>query len=575
MRVALVHDWLTGMRGGERVLAELCSLFPEATLFTLFRRPGSVGTAIEARAIRTSFLNAVPGIHRHYRWLLPLLPLAASRLDLRGYDLIVSSSHAAAKGARKPSGSLHICYCHTPMRYIWDAEQDYFHYGDPLGVRRAALRLLVPPLRAWDRASAARVDHFIANSRNVQERIARHYGRSSEVIHPPVDTGFFTPDGDMGGDFYLIASALVPPKRIDLAIDAFNRLGRILVIAGQGPDADALRRRAGPTIRFTGFVSDEQLRDLYRRCRALVVPGREDFGMTAVEAQACGRPVIAYAAGGALESVTDGETGIFFSTQSPACLESAVMRLESTRFERDRLRAAAERFSADRFRSEFMGAVERATRSAAWRPRTGSGRGTAHASVAGLSGLVKRTFDAALSLAGLLVLALPLALLAALVRLGSPGSAFFRQRRVGLYGREFTIVKLRTMTADAEWERGPTWAVADDPRCTPLGGFLRRYGLDEMPQLWNVLRGDMSLVGPRPERPEFLERFADQIPGFHRRLAVRPGMTGLAQVQGWRGDTSLAARLRADLDYIARWSLWRDAAILLRTPLALLRPPRT
>jgi lipopolysaccharide/colanic/teichoic acid biosynthesis glycosyltransferase len=173
------------------------------------------------------------------------------------------------------------------------------------------------------------------------------------------------------------------------------------------------------------------------------------------------------------------------------------------------------------------------------------------------------------------VLALPLALLAALVRLGSPGPAFFRQRRVGLYGREFTIVKLRTMTADAEWERGPTWAVADDPRCTPLGGFLRRYGLDEMPQLWNVLRGDMSLVGPRPERPEFLERFADQIPGFHRRLAVRPGMTGLAQVQGWRGDTSLAARLRADLDYIARWSLWRDAAILLRTPLALLRPPRT
>ena len=466
------------------------------------------------------------------------------------------------------------------MRYVWDASTDYFHYGDPLRVRRAILALATGPLRAWDRACASGVDHFIANSRNVKERITRHYGRSADVVYPPIDTDFFTPGRNGAGGFYLVVSALVPPKRLDLAIDAFNRLGRPLVVAGCGPDLESLRRRAAPHIRFAGRVSDDALRELYRGCRALVVAGREDFGMTAVEAQACGRPVVAYAAGGALESIIDGETGILFANPSASDLAEAILRCERTRFDGARLRASAERFSTQRFRAGFREALERAARRGACspplvRPEKRAGRDAPrHRSLVGLPGLAKRALDIGLSVAGLAAFGLPIALLAALIRLGSPGPAFFFQRRVGLGGREFRIIKLRTMLAGAEPGGVPTWAVADDPRCTPLGGFLRRYGLDELPQLWNVLKGEMSLVGPRPERPEFIEKFEASLPGYRSRLAARAGITGLAQVRGFRGDTSLEARLRADLEYIARWSLGKDLAILLVTPLALGRRNR-
>jgi glycosyltransferase involved in cell wall biosynthesis len=360
MKVALVHDWLFCMRGGERVLEELCRLFPEATLFTLFHSPGSTCSRIESMPIRASLLNRIPGAQSHYRNLLPLYPWAISKFDLNGFDLIISNSHAVAKGIRKPAGTLHICSCLTPMRYLWDMGPDYFQYGDNLRLRRALLGLMRHPLRAWDRKTASRVDHFIANSRYVQQRIARYYGRSSDVVYSPVDTDFFRPsdDGKQEG-FYLIVSALVPYKRVDLVIEAFNRLGRRLVIVGEGPDRRHLGKLAFPNIEFRGFVSNEELRELYRHCSAVIIAGREDFGLVSLEAQACGRPVIAYAAGGSLETVKDGETGILFSSQSTDDLAAAVHRLERSRFFPNSLRDHALLFSPERFRLKIQAIVTR------------------------------------------------------------------------------------------------------------------------------------------------------------------------------------------------------------------------
>lgn len=585
----MVHDWLTGMRGGERVLEQLCELFPEAPIFTLLHQPGSVSRVIESRAIQSSFLGRIPGATRYYRQMLPLFPWAISRLDLRGFDLILSVSHAAAKGVRKPPGSVHICYCLTPMRYIWDTRRDYFHYADPLGIKGAVVGAMAQPLRLWDRATAARVDYFIADSRHVQSRISRYYSREAELIYPPIDTDFFTPSLNGNGQtFYLIVSALVPYKRVDLAIDAFNRLGYPLVIAGVGPDLARLKKRAGGNIRFTGFVSDGDLRDLYRRCRAVVVTAREDFGLVSLEAQACGRPPLAYASGGSLESILDGETGILFRSQTVAGLIEGVKRLERTRFNPQKLRRNSVRFSRETFRRAIVESVVekwRASRSVPSPVVVRSGASPApsfcrrsdvvhrqHPSLTGIAGIAKRGMDIALSLCGILTLGLPVLLIALLIRRDSPGPALFFQTRVGLRGRHFLMVKLRTMYVDAERQRGPTWAVTDDPRCTRLGRFMRRYGIDELPQLWNVLMGEMSLVGPRPERPEFQTVFETSLPEFRLRVEVRGGLSGLAQVRGWRGDTSLDRRLQSDLEYIEHWSFWRDLGILCRTPVSLLRP---
>ncbi len=579
MRVALVHDWLTGMRGGERVLVELCELFPEAPVFTLFHQPGTVNRAIDSRNIRSSFLGHLPGVARYYRHLLPLFPWAISTLDLSGFDLVLSVSHAVAKGIRKPPGSLHICYCLTPMRYIWGMQEDYFQYANPLGIKKVALKAITRTLRSWDRATASGVDHFIAVSRHVQERIAKYYGRGSEVIYPPVDTEFFTPSsiGEHTSSHYLAVSALVPYKRIDLAIDAFNRLGHPLVVAGTGPDLARLKKRAASNIDFVGFVSNEVLRDLYRHCRALIVPGREDFGLTSLEAQACGRPVIAYAAGGSLESVAESETGVLFDCQTVAGLIDGVKRFEEIRFHPERLRLNAERFSRGKFRQAVNMSVRRKCYATDSGPSAAVGQATdaleeRHPSISGISGLAKRSLDITLSLSGLFLLGVPLLVVASLIRRGSPGPALYRQVRTGLRGRPFALLKLRTMFVHAEQATGPVWAVRDDPRCTRLGGFLRRYGIDELPQLWNVLMGHMSLVGPRPERPEFRTVFEADFPEFSRRLEVLGGITGLAQIRGWRGDTPIGPRLQADLEYIERWSVWQDLKILWKTPLSLLRP---
>jgi glycosyltransferase involved in cell wall biosynthesis len=294
-RVALVHDWLTGMRGGERCLEVLCELFPAAPLFTLLHVPGSVSPTIENRRIVASFVQRLPRAAARYRSYLPVFPLAISRFDLAGYDLVVSMSHCVAKGVRAPARALHLCYCFSPMRYVWDLYDDYF------GGRGTAVRLLMPSLagalRRWDRRTAG-VDHFVAISRHIAERIRRAYDRPADVLYPPVDVQRFE-IADAVDDYYLVVAALVPYKRVDLAVAAATRLGRRLVVVGTGPEEARLRALAGPTVTFLGWRPDAEVAGLYARCRALLFPAVEDFGITPLEAAAAGRPTIAMAAGGA------------------------------------------------------------------------------------------------------------------------------------------------------------------------------------------------------------------------------------------------------------------------------------
>ena len=360
VRVALVHDWLTGMRGGERCLEVFCELFPEADLFTLLHVPGSVSPVIEARRIVTSFIQRMPDARRRYRHYLPLFPAAIRGLDLSGHDLLLSSSHAVAKGARVPPGALHVCYCFTPMRYVWDLYDEYF--GPRAGL---ATRLLMPPvaaaLRRWDRRTAAGVHHFVAISRFVADRIRRAYGRQADVIYPPVDVSRFRVE-ESPGDFYLVVSALTPYKRVDLAVEAANRLGRRLVIVGTGPEEGRLRAMAGHTVELLGWRDDAETAELYARCRALIFPTLEDFGITPLEAMAAGRPVIALGQGGALETVvppggSEPATGLFFERQNAESLVAAIRRFESgsIRFEPKALRRRAEAFD----RPLFMERMER------------------------------------------------------------------------------------------------------------------------------------------------------------------------------------------------------------------------
>ncbi len=363
MNVALVHDWLTGMRGGERCLEVFCELFPDADLFTLLHVPGSVTPVIERRRVITSFIQRLPHAARAYRRYLPLFPAAVSRFDLSGYDLILSSSHAVAKGVRVPPGALHVCYCFTPMRYVWDLYDDYF--GRRAGV---LTRVLMPPvaaaLRRWDRGTAAGVRHFVAISRFVADRIRRAYGREADVIYPPVDVARFRIE-ESAGDYYLVVSALTPYKRLDLAVEAANRLGRRLLVVGTGPEARRLRALAGSNVEFLGWRDDAQVADLYARCRALIFPTVEDFGITPLEAMASGRPVIALGQGGALETVvppggTVPPTGLFFARQTADDLIGAIRALEQDpgRFEPKALRRRAEAFDRPIFKERVKGYLD-------------------------------------------------------------------------------------------------------------------------------------------------------------------------------------------------------------------------
>jgi glycosyltransferase involved in cell wall biosynthesis len=354
MRVAIIHDWLTGMRGGEKVLEAFCELFPSAPIFTLVHIRGSVSSKIESHPIRTSFLQHAPLVKNHYRNYLPFFPKAIERLQLQNYDLIISSSHCVAKGVIPAPSAFHVCYCHTPMRYIWS------HYNDYFGDHRVGLfkRMTLPAVRdylcEWDVSSNQRVDQFVANSKTVADRIRKFYGRESQVIYPPVDVLFYTPAETDRGGFYLVVSALVPYKRIEIAVEAFNRSGKSLVIVGTGPEFKRLKRMAHSNIQFLGRIEAHELRELYRKAAALIQPGEEDFGINVVEALACHCPVVALARGGALETVREQESGIFFNELSVSSLQAAVDKSESMSFNKSLMRETALRFSPARFKDEFQ-----------------------------------------------------------------------------------------------------------------------------------------------------------------------------------------------------------------------------
>lgn len=347
-RVALVHYWFVSMRGGERVVERLLGLYPQADIFTHVYNPDLVSATISKAKVTTSFINRLPGSRRLYQYYLPLMPMALEQLDLSGYDLVISSESGPAKGVITTPDSLHVCYCHSPMRYLWDHYHQYRSAANPLS------RLAMPPiyhwLRQWDVSSSARIDRLAANSEFVRRRIAKVWRRDAEVIHPPVETSLFTPSTEID-DYYLWVGAMVPYKRPDLAVDAFTANGRPLLMVGQGSMLKQLKNRAGPNIRFVDRLDFKALRRAYARARAFVITAEEDFGIAPVEAMASGRPVIAYGCGGALDTVVPDRTGVFFDRQEIECLIAAVeeMELFLQHFDPRDAVAQADRFAPEHF----------------------------------------------------------------------------------------------------------------------------------------------------------------------------------------------------------------------------------
>jgi len=355
-RVALVHDFLLDLRGAERVFLALCELFPEADIFTAVYDPAGTEGRFAHRRIHTSFLQKLHPDATSFRRLLPLYPYAMEALDLSGYDLVLSSSSAWAHGVLPSENAVHVCYCHNPFRYAWNAREATLCARGP--VMRAALGIVLQRWRQWDWIAAQRVDRYIANSETTRRRIARYFTRDAEVVHPPVEVERFRPG--VVGDHYAVLSELMPHKRIELAVRAFNELRRPLVIIGDGPDARRLRRLAGPTIRFTGRVSDAEVARLLATSRALVVTATEEFGIAAVEAQAAGRPVIALAEGGVTESVQEGRTGVFYEQATPEALAAAVAAFDPLSVDPADCVASAHRFDRETFAREIRANVDQA-----------------------------------------------------------------------------------------------------------------------------------------------------------------------------------------------------------------------
>lgn len=348
MKVAIIHYWLVGMRGGEKVIEALCEMYPQADIFTHVYVPEMISDKIRRHKIIPTFINSLPRASKMYKTYLPLMPLALEQLDLRGYDLIISSESGPAKGIIAPPEAVHVCYCHTPMRYIWNMYHDYRQSAG------WAARHVMPPLthylRMWDVSSAARVDSFVANSATVAGRIRRYYGADSVVIHPPVDVNAFSPAAPSEiGDYFLMVGELVSYKRPDLAVRAFNEMKLELIVIGGGEMLEEIRRLAGPTVKVLGSQPFDVLRQHYARCRALIFPGEEDFGMVPVEAMASGRPVIAYGRGGAIETISRGLTGIVFDKQTVEDISSAVRSLSEIEIDPEKIAAHARQFGRDRF----------------------------------------------------------------------------------------------------------------------------------------------------------------------------------------------------------------------------------
>jgi len=376
VKVALVHDWLNQIGGAEGVLEELVALYPDAPIFTSIYWPAKMPAAYANWDIRTSFVDRWPLVKQHHQPFLPFYPLAFERFRFDDYDVVISNKSGFCHGIVTPARTLHVCYCLTPTRYLWNTGE----YLQREGIGRLGRSLLAPLLgylRRWDRRAAGRVDRFLAISRAVQERIGAVYGRESQILYPPVQTGRYTP-AERPQDYFLSVGRLIPYKRVDLAVAAFNQLGLPLLVVGEGRDRQRLERMAAPNVRFLGRLPDAQVRELLAGCRAFLFPGLEDFGIAPLEAQAAGRPVIAYAGGGALDTLVDGQTGLFFGEQTVEALVAAVRRLVElgdAHFDAAALRRHAERFSAARFRQEFGAFVERAWeehQSHLCRPRIGT-----------------------------------------------------------------------------------------------------------------------------------------------------------------------------------------------------------
>ena len=356
-RTALVHDWLTGMRGGEKVLESIAGLFPGAPIYTLFHFPGTVSPSLERHPIQTSFLQAYPGARSHYRRYLPLFPAAIEDFDFGGYDLLISTSHCVAKGARPSPGAFHVCYCHTPMRYAWDQERTYF--PQRRGLMARLRNLVLTRLRLWDVVTAGRVDLFLANSSFVAQRIRRYYGRSAEVVPPPVDTEFFMPGNGADGEYALVVSALAPYKRLEIAVAACQRLGLELRIVGTGPEHERLSRLAGPTTKLLGQLPSPDLRAQLRGALCFLQPGVEDFGISSVEALASGCPVVALGRGGVLDIVQDGEHGILYEGEGDdQALAAAIDKCRKIGFNELNLKRRAEQFSVASFEARFRSVLE-------------------------------------------------------------------------------------------------------------------------------------------------------------------------------------------------------------------------
>jgi glycosyltransferase involved in cell wall biosynthesis len=357
MKIALVHDHLVQDGGAERVLQALQDLYPSAPTFVLFHDRARANPVFLDRDIRTSFLQKIPFGVKHYQWFLPLMPAAVERLDLREFDVVISSSSGFSKGIITRPDTLHICYCHTPTRYLWSDTHTYLAELKRNALVKATVQSMLPSLRQWDRAAADRVDHFIANSKTVARRIQKYYRRDSDVIYPPVDVENITV-ADKPGSYYLVGGRAVSYKRFDLAVEAFSRLKIPLKVFGVGPALDALKARAKPNVEFLGRVSDEEKATLYRGAIAFLHPQEEDFGITAVEAMAAGRPVIAYPKGGAAETVVPGVTGEFMDEQSWESLGDAILKFKPERYDPQTIRRHAEQFSTTNFQEKMRAMVD-------------------------------------------------------------------------------------------------------------------------------------------------------------------------------------------------------------------------
>jgi glycosyltransferase involved in cell wall biosynthesis len=360
-RVALIHYWLVQMRGGEKVLEALCEMYPDAHIYTHVVDRSKLSEIIKRHAIYTTFIAKLPFSKRLYQGFLPLMPCALEELDLSAYDLVISSESGPAKGVITRPDAVHLCYCHSPMRYIWD---QYHVYRRDSGIAtRLFMSIFAKGLRIWDQSSASRVDRFIANSNFVRMRIRKYYGRDAGVIFPPVELENFTVAAAPARDFYLCLGELVPYKKTVIAVEAFTRLGKRLVVVGDGGDRKKLEKIAGQNVEFLGRESNERIAWLYANCEALIFPGQEDFGIVPLEAMAAGRPVIAYRGGGALDTVVEGVTGTFFNEQTPESLSSAILRYEATadKFQPELMRRHASGFCKARFKAEIRAAVDALT----------------------------------------------------------------------------------------------------------------------------------------------------------------------------------------------------------------------